>query len=464
MENARLGGFIEQGEGVSVEFKRCGNRPGRDVFETICAFANRQGGNLLLGVLDDGEVCGIAESEALSIERNIANVTSDPNLFSSAPMLEFEKMSDGGRTVLRVWVPMGPAVYRYKGVVYDRVADADVRVESDARINAIYIRKQGIYTERRILPWATMRDLSPDLIGRARKMASISRSGHPWASMSDEELVRSARLWYRDPESGREGLTLAAIMLLGTDDAIFDAAPAYRTDALLRRSDEDRYDDRLTVRTNLIDSYDMLCAFCRKWMPDSFALDGDRRVSPRDVIVRELVVNMLIHREYASPHTAQLVIGRDAVSTRNASRSLFTGRITLENLDPTPKNPVIAGFFAQIGLAEELGSGTRNLYKYSRLYSGADPALEDGDFFSALVPLPDGAAARPGGASGKPFEELVVDLLLSSGVATAAEVAEVSGEAPRTVRRRLASMVEEGLLERVGGGRSTAYRLTEDAL
>ena len=463
MENKRLEALVNQGEGMTVEFKRCGNKPGRDVFETICAFANRQGGNLLLGVLDDGEVCGIPGGEVLSVERNIANVTSDPNLFSSTPVLEFERMAEGDATVLRVWVPIGPSVYRYKGVVYDRVADADIRVTSDARVNAIYNRKQGIYTERRVLAWATMECLDPELIARARAMAAASRGGHPWASMGDEELVRSARLWYRDPESGDEGLTLAAVMLLGTDDAIFDAVPAYRTDALLRRDDEDRYDDRLTVRTNLIDSYDLLAGFCRKWLPDPFALDGDRRVSPRDVIVRELVSNMLIHREYANPHSAQLVIGRDGISTRNASRSLFTGRITPENLDPTPKNPGIAGFFAQIGLAEELGSGTRNLFKFSRLYSGAEPVLEDGDFFSAFIPVPGALPGQRHATGDGTFEAAVVAFLRSRGVATAAEIADATVEAPRTTRRKLASMVNSGAIERIGAGRSTAYRLAANA-
>ena len=57
MNREELENVVREGESLTVEFKRCGNKPGRDVFETICAFANRQGGNLLLGVLDDGEVC-----------------------------------------------------------------------------------------------------------------------------------------------------------------------------------------------------------------------------------------------------------------------------------------------------------------------------------------------------------------------------------------------------------------------
>lgn len=76
--------------------------------------------------------------------------------------------------------------------------------------------------------------------------------------LSDDELLTSARLYARDLETGARGLTLAAALLLGTDDVIADVAPVYRTDALVQRENSNRYDDRITVRTNLIDSYDQL--------------------------------------------------------------------------------------------------------------------------------------------------------------------------------------------------------------
>ena len=40
----RLAQYLSQGEGIGLEFKRCGNQPGADVFETICSFANRRVG------------------------------------------------------------------------------------------------------------------------------------------------------------------------------------------------------------------------------------------------------------------------------------------------------------------------------------------------------------------------------------------------------------------------------------
>ena len=73
----------------------------------------------------------------------------------------------------------------------------------------------------------------------------------------------------------------------------------------------------------------------------------------------------------------------------NASRASKQGAITPENLEPNPKNPIIASFFRTIGRADRLGSGVRNLYKYSKYYSGEAPSFMEGDVFRIVVPLND---------------------------------------------------------------------------
>ena len=84
----KLAKYLKAGEGISLEFKRCGgSQVENDTFETICSFANRQGGSILLGVLDDGSVAGISAESAVSIERNIINITNNPKLFNVPPAL-----------------------------------------------------------------------------------------------------------------------------------------------------------------------------------------------------------------------------------------------------------------------------------------------------------------------------------------------------------------------------------------
>lgn len=153
---------------------------------------------------------------------------------------------------------------------------------------------------------------------------------------------------------------------------------------------------------------------------------------------------------------------RSASSSRQPARAYF---------DPAPKNPIIARVFTQMGRSEELGSGTRNLYKLSRLYSGADPVLVEGDCFEAFVPVPDVMGGRrlgraDGGETPQDrYEEVrgaVARLLARHGSFPASQLShEVTSVGERTVRRYLAKMVEDGELRVVAGGRSTRYAAGE---
>jgi ATP-dependent DNA helicase RecG len=269
------------------------------------------------------------------------------------------------------------------------VDEADVKVTATGQIANMYIRKQNIFTEKKIYPYVKNKHLRLDILPRVKQMAVNRFRNHPWKSMSDEELLRSAGLYGEDMATGEKGYNLAAIMLLGRDEVIRSVVPAYRTDALLRKVNTDRYDDRLIVETNLLDSYESLMGFAQKHLWDKFYLEGDARISLRDVITREMLVNTLIHREFTSLCIARFIIEKEKMFVENGNRALKCGAITPDDFEPTPKNPVIAAFFRNIGLADELGSGVRNLYKYGRRYSGREPELIDGDVFRIVVPLDD---------------------------------------------------------------------------
>ena len=73
------------------------------------------------------------------------------------------------------------------------------------------------------------------------------------------------------------------------------------------------------------------------------------------------------------------------------------GALDLQKFGPFPKNPSISKVFREIGFADELGSGMRNTYKYTRLYSGENPIFEEGDVFRTMIPLKKIATQRVGG-------------------------------------------------------------------
>ena len=229
MDLATLQSILTIGETVGVEFKRCGNGIESDTYETVCSFLNRFGGDILMGVLDDGTVVGVPEKAVSDMIKNFVKVVSNPLMFSPTVYLVPEIIKyDDTHTIIHVHISPSAEVHSYKKVIYDRVDDADVKVTATGAIAQMYIRKQGIFTEKKIYPYAKLEDLRLDLLPKIRIMAQNHAGGiHPWAAMDDMELLKSAGLYGRDIATGEEGYNLAAIMLLGKDDIILNAAPAY---------------------------------------------------------------------------------------------------------------------------------------------------------------------------------------------------------------------------------------------
>ena len=268
-----------------------------------------------------------------------------------------------------------------------------------------------------------------------------------------------------------------------------NVAPAYVTDALVRKVNVDRYDDREIVKTNLIESYSQLLEFGRKNLPDKFFLEGFVNKSLRNTIVREMVSNTLMHREFTSSYTAKFVIEKERMYVENANRATKEGFITVDNLEPDSKNPIIAAFFRNIGYADQLVSGVRKLFKYSKYYSGKDPQFVENDIFRIIVPLDDeysfdygtkigagdvieikSADKMPISADKMPINNLTVqqsiilNFIKESGQITSHQAEALLKVKQRRARIILGEMVEMEILERQGSYKSTVYVLKDNCL
>lgn len=472
MEQERFKEILEIGETIRVEFKRCGNGIESDTYETVCSFLNRFGGDIFLGVTDSGRVVGVPENSVSSIIKNFISCVSNPDLITPTVYLEPRPLHYDGKTVIHIHINPSAEVHSYKKEIFDRVDDADVHVTGTSQIAMMYIRKQSIFTERKVFPHIKVEDLRLDLLPTIRRMAVNSANGrHIWQKTDDMELLRSAGLFGTNHETGRHGLNLAAILLLGRDDVIKDVAPAYETDALLRRINIDRYDDREIVCTNLVESYDLLMEFAQKHLPDPFYLENEQRISLRGVICREMVSNMLIHREFSSSYPAKFVIENNRIYTENANRASWSGEITPENFEPNPKNPIIASFFRNIGLADKLGSGVRNIFKYAKYYQGGHPHFFEQDVFRTSVEF-ESTTIKVGNATINATisdtdatinatiseEDLqMLRLIQAKPDITYTELSEQLDLHRATVARRIKSLAEKRVISRIGARKTGVW-------
>ena len=385
--------IIKEGESYTTELKEATTNLPKSLFESICGMLNRNGGHIFLGVTDNREIIGVDKNSIEKMKKDFSNLCNNTQKISPTIYVKMNEYEYNGKTILHIYIPQSSTVHRTSGKIFDRNQDGDYEITNESLIESIYLRKQTDYSENRIYPFATMSDLRIDVIERVKQMAIENyhlngKGQHPWINMTPEEILKSLQLYDKDYTTGKEGLTLAAILLFGKDETILSVVPHHRTDALYRVHDIDRYDDRDIITTNLIESYDRLMAFIVKHLDDRFYLENDRRIDIRNIIGREICVNLLIHREFIEPFYARLIIEKDVLRTENANKARMIGDILQEkNFSPKPKNPKIAMVFREIGLADELGSGMIKLLKYTKAYSNGIPKLIEGDIFKTEIPL-----------------------------------------------------------------------------
>ncbi len=459
-----INSLIKQGEGITLEFKSAQNDLPLNVLDTVCAFLNRYGGILLLGVNDNGEIIGIKPGKVQSIKKELANSFNNPQLLSPPVYIIPDEIEIDGKALLYIHIPESSQVHSTKGKYFDRNEDGDFNITNNTSLIAnLFLRKQNTFSENKIFPYATLKELRRELIQRARQMAINRQPGHIWEDMDDLSLLRSVQLYQIDYSTGKEGLTLAALLLFGRDDVILSALPFHKTDAICRIENTERYDDRDDIRTNLIESYDRLMHFVEKHLPDRFVLNDDIRISARNLIFREVISNTLIHREYTNPFPAKLLIDREGVRTENANRSHGNIQLLPNRFSPLPKNPVIARVFKEIGRADELGSGVRNIFNFYHHYSLLKPVLEDADIFRCFINIDDlavknrakQAGGQTGGQTGGQFDlsiaqVAVLNIIKTNNRASRTEISQILGISSSAVQKHIEKLKQKQIIERVG--------------
>ncbi|MFZ2633615.1 MAG: ATP-binding protein [Desulfosalsimonadaceae bacterium] len=91
--------LIDKGEGLALEFKECKRSLNRGVYETVCAFLNRHGGTLLLGVRDDGVVTGVDSDALEQIRKDFITAINNPQKLNPACYLSVDELEIKGKSI-----------------------------------------------------------------------------------------------------------------------------------------------------------------------------------------------------------------------------------------------------------------------------------------------------------------------------------------------------------------------------
>ena len=473
--------IIQSGEKIDVEFKKSENELTRDVYRSVCSFNNRSGGHIILGIIDKTkEIQGINPDKVDKMLRDFTTSINNANKINP-PMYLTPEVFDNfdGKTIIYIHVPEGVQLRRLNGRIWDRTHEGDIDITDNAElVYKMYAKKQGTYFVNKVYPKLGLEFLDLNVIGKAKKMAVSRIDNHPWTDMNEEEILRSTGLILTDTDTGQEGITLAAILLFGKDSTIMSVLPQYKTDAIYRVKNVDRYDDREVIITNLIDSYRRLMNFGKKHLNDVFVLDEDQSISARDKILREIISNILAHRDYSSAYSAQFVIENSRIYTKNSNLPHGHGELKLNQFEPFPKNPPISKVFREIGYADELGSGMRNTNKYTKLYTGRTPIFIEDTIFEIIIPMDSVANLQVGPEKTdraddrvndrvndkvnnkvNETEKILLALLKDNPKYTVTQLADKLNVSRKTIANRLKILKEKNLIKRIGSSRKGYWKI-----
>ena len=170
-----------------------------------------------------------------------------------------------------------------------------------------------------------------------------------------------------------------------------------------------------------------------------------------------MTLNLLIHREYSSSYPTTFSIFSDRVVTENWNVPYVYGKIDLTTLKPHRKNPLIANVFSQKGIVEELGSGTRKIFKYTPLISGGqEPLIEEEDVYKVTIPMETSMEEEHNDIqksiqkSIQKTPERILSLIQANPYITKNEMASALNLSVPAISKQLAQLKNQGNIRREG--------------
>jgi ATP-dependent DNA helicase RecG len=383
-------------ESQRIEAKRC-TQIDRSVMETVCAFANEPGlggGYLLLGVERDTQdlfnnayrVVGIAQPDKLQsdLASQCASVFNRP----VRPRVSVETLQ--GKTVLVVEVPEAaptdkPLYLTKLGLprgAFRRIGSTD-QESSDDDLIALYAGHQRDTYDATVVADADMADIDPAALDDYRQQRRAINPLAEELTWTDAELLRA--LGCAQLEGDTLKPTVAGVLLFGTSIALRRCFPMMRIDYIRVPGRQwvenpDHRFDTLEIRAPLLTAIRRATNTVREELLQSFQLpEGalareDEPTLPLRVI-REAVVNAVMHRSYRIHGATQIIRYANRLEVRNPGHSIKAEEQLGEPGSET-RNPRIAAVLHEVNIAETKGSGIRAMRELMLAHDLLPPTFE----------------------------------------------------------------------------------------
>lgn len=366
-------------EGQDLDFKRWETRSLPDMIRKLIdaavCMANGGGGTVVLGVADrvvgrSAAILGVPpEIDSNQLVREIY-ANTDPRLTP-----EFEELGvregTGRLLLMQVRGPMRPYTDS-KGYGTIRIDRSCEPLTGSARRDLLVASGQSDFSAQPAeAGWS---DLSASALEVLRRSARAERSPEDLLALSDRELIHTLGL----APDGR--LTIAALLLAGTPEAIARNVTGYGWTHLRMRSATD-YSDRADGREALPVALARLTDRVMADNPIATVQQGmyhfEYRAYP-ELALREALLNALCHADYQ--RGAPVMVKQYPKRLEISNPGGLVGDITPQNIlhhPPAPRNPLLVNALVRLRLVNRSNLGVSRMFKAFLLEGKPPPLIEE---------------------------------------------------------------------------------------
>lgn len=466
------------GETLTVEFKteRRGMLSDADLIDAVVCLANGAGPGarwLLLGVDDDGRISGMIPRHGRGTDTNriaalIANRTVPP-IAANVAVVTVDGLDVLAIRVSPASEPVGTSDGRYL-----RRSMGGLGTPECVPLHFSQVRGTDGSSDysRRIVPGASWEDLDPLEFERFRRFIRESQGRGDIGLVNLPDIELSKALGAVEANGHVTGIRALGLLLFGKEEALARLIPthevAFQVLSGLRVEQNDFF------RWPLLRVVEQILTYFRARNREHELVVGLRRVPLPDyseLAFREAIANALIHRDYA--RIGAVHVKWEPTSLEISNPGGFPEGVTLTNLlvtPPRPRNPLLADVFKRAGLVERAGRGVDTIF-YEQVRSGRPPPSYAGSSSTDVVLLMPGGEpnlsfvhrALEQAEAGHPLslaELLILNRIWYERRLTVEEAALVVQQSISVARSALEGLVEVGLLDAAGSGRSREYHLS----
>lgn len=430
-----------------------------DVAQQLSAFANAEGGILVIGIEDDGQITGFNYSGAKSIEKYIE---APFDFLNRKPKYEIEKMpvvnSNGEEDELLLFhiEPSYDSIVGLKDEsVYLRVNDKSKKL-SHTQITQLEYDRGSRRFEEELVEYSSLEDVNEKIVDEFRQLLGTN--------VSTEKLLK-ARGFFREGQ-----LTVAGLLLFSDNISAF--MPSARIRFMRYEGVKAESGSRLNIVKDV--TFDKTLptairearAFINTQLRDFTFLgkEGQFVTLPEypEFAWFEGMINAIVHRRYDNQGDhIRIKMFDDRLEIH--SPGALPASVTLENIkeERYSRNPKLAAAFTQYKWVRESNEGVGRIFQEMQEYFLDDPTYEEPNGTAVQLTLKNNILARKDRETGRvsdlvtvelfqnlsELEEVIVRHLYNSGSLTPSKAAQLINKSAVPTRRILNNLVAMDIIK-----------------